>query len=345
MDSVKQEIKEEIPDESFDDENGLYDNHSAMQNVKHEVEFEDELDQYYSMAVSQQPEFVEDDQDSEFETELNALPTIDTHSTSNSEEDDNDEEQQQQHHHHQPVHMEDYVYVEDEPEVFYEDISDNFCKENASDPLAMNTTAAYANDTARATITHPPNAPAAATLIRLPVGQKRPPPKMPEQNQKLLVIRKVPPVNQLVNKTYSSAHRLPPKPKTWHTCDVCARSFSNPNELRQHRSRCFFKCKKCNLICNTSAQLKTHIKQCTTAPSKTKKQIQKQRSAEALRARAKLDQSQTLPNIYCSEFDSDEELYTHRKQSNIVANAYACHLCERKFDTNLDARDHLERDH
>lgn len=310
---IKQEIKEEIQDE-----NEQCENMSEM----HHAEFDegdgfgDEYGNYeYAMAAHERKQECDSGQEPD--------PEPGSHRTQHSI--DFDEDPRQTH-----TEYEIEAYIDDEPEIFIENLEDQHLK----DPLAMNTNVVCSNGSVAKAMPH--LTPSPASLTQAPVE----PPLVELYRMRPVMPSKVPPIKPVVStKTYSSAHRLVTT-RPSHSCPHCARSFANSHELVTHRNLCFLKCKKCNLICRSVTQLRLHNQHCTKQISKQKKAVASREVTAGKKAR-----KGNSCDICCTQFSSAKELAAHRKQNHFIANAYACHLCERKFDFNYDAVNHLKRDH
>lgn len=354
--SIKQEIKEEIPDE-----NEQYDNLSVIQNVKDEApELEDDFGNYEYATVT---DVQDEQQQSDFQMHLESQAAIKLESYSSNidfDEDDDDDEDDGDVPPHMQKECRNEIFVDGEPEIFVEDIKDSYSKENASDPLAINTNNVVClNDSLPKKIlnlTYTPLAPTsmkrhqptAADQQRLPPtveicekrGRGRPP-------QIFTAALKPPPVKELVRKTYSLKHRLAHKTTVSNICHVCTRSFDNPIEFERHRRRCFFKCIKCNLICSEKAMLRIHHQTCQIQHRQRKPKCSNSEKAKLDLLGKKCADKTCVDScdICCMKFNSSQELDAHRKQKHFFANSYACHLCSKKFETNFDAVCHLKRDH
>lgn len=352
--SIKQEIKEEIPDE-----NEQYGNNIPItQNVKNESEFEDELGNYEYAVTDVQLEHLD------FETDLQTQPNMRPNLYSSQHEYDFDEDEDDDEDILTEIHTENEneVYVDDEPEIFVEDLG-----ENASDPLAINTKAVYSNDNLPKAIlnsTHTPLAPTSMKMLvrRLPPStsaspspsssvaaaslEKRRQIERLQQLPSVYAQRKTPPISELFKKTYSLEHRSAHKTTGWK-CHVCARTFSYLTEFEVHRRRCFFNCKKCNLIFKTMLDLQAHHRKCRILSNYRRQKINNSKNSDksTLVVVERKSQSKNSCDICCTTFNSKQELELHRNQNHLVKNAYACHKCERRFDDSNDAVRHLKQDH
>lgn len=366
--NIKQEIKEEIPDEN--EQNG---NLSVIQNVKYEEpELEDDYGNYeYATATDVQEE--EQELDSEPQPAIKAV----CYSTRMVEFQYIENGSSDVHHQfHNEYENENEVFVNGEPEICVEDIGDSYLKENnASDPLAINTNAINSNDNLpKTTILNSTHTPLASSskqrLVRRlspaspspPPSSAPPPPRGPssaeyfekrpversQQMQSLFVVRKAaaPPVKELVRKTYSLQHRLAHKTSaSCNICHVCARSFDNPVEFERHRHCCTFKCTKCNLIFSNKTLLRTHLQNCRLQNNYVKFKHSKRDKSKVTVSHNPKFLGWDSCDICCMKFNSIHELREHRKQKHFFAKSYACHLCTKKFKNNFDAFDHLKRDH
>lgn len=382
MESIKQEIKEEIPDEYEQ-----YDSMETLQNVKNELEFEDNFENYEYASVTDEQE---QEQHLDFNTELRTQPktTLNSHSIQcendfdgkvDSDDDDQDEDKDEDedddvlHRHQFQTEYENQIYVE--PEIYVEDIS--YSKENASDPLALNTNVVVhsAGNLPKAVILNSTHTPLVSSSVKILVRQQQPPPPPPStiaskssppsfvtlvKNRPIerpaqipsvssvYVRRKAPPVNELFRKTYSLEHRLAHKTTGWNTCQVCARKFYNPTEFEMHQRRCHFSCKKCNLIFQTLGELRAHHQKCKILSNCRGQKVHNNKDTNKstlIVIDKKTTRRMDSCDICCTKFSSWQELDLHRKQNHLVKGAYACHKCERRFDNSNDAVLHLKRDH
>lgn len=377
--SVKKEIKEEIPDE-----NEHYDtNIQLIQNVKDELLFEDDLGNYEYATVADGQQQQEDY--SNLETDLLIPLKLPPNSYNLQREhyfdyDDDDEYNDDEVKRIDSTHAkhENQVFVDGEPEIYVENISENNCsKEYASDPLAINTDVIRSNDNRPTAILNSTHTPVAAPSVKMLVRRRKPsppisplpppakPPQLPVQlpikKQRKKRSRTLPPeyhprqpsaANELFRKTYSVEHRLAYKTDC-NTCQVCARKFYNPSEFETHRRKCFFGCKKCNLIFQTATQLKAHYTKCSISLTDRKRKTD---WIIRMRKKSGSPSSSTMVmapkrsckkscDICCTTFNSKHELDLHREKNHLVKNAYACHKCEQRFDDADDAKLHLKYDH
>lgn len=307
---VKQEIKEEIPDEMYTNDEEHFANISTPQNVKFDYEFEEELSDYeYSEPVG----------------EYNAIEDVGDSSLGHSSGHPAERSATEQQHH---VEYED-VYVDGEPEVCLENfpvLIDNRPNESASDPLAFH-----------------------APVAEVPhnVDQPRKEPKLyVVRTVRAEQVRKVLPVKALVNRTYSSKHRTANKVierKQLFTCVGCNQSFHNPLEYQRHKNSCYFKCEKCNLIYRKEELFIMHQKKyCSKHANKT---LKEDGQPLTFNTPDQFRRKKISCNICYTELESTQQLEAHRKENHFTPNAYACHLCDRKFDSDMEAVIHLNRDH
>lgn len=206
------------------------------------------------------------------------------------------------------------VYVHGEPEV-YNPTSHHI--ENNSDPLAL---CIAPETTATAASVRRQNA-SVVYDTHLTIAN----------NQQNLNEFRVVPVKNLVHRTYSKKQKEVPL-----ACTTCKKNFASVSQLRDHGRNCF-KCKKCNLFVASMTDLLDHIRKCRR---RRKNENQNSSSKVQIRYHTK----STSCNICSLKFLSDEELVEH-KRSHLVPNAYACHLCESKFDSEQDAHLHLKNAH
>lgn len=214
------------------------------------------------------------------------------------------------------------VFIDGEPEICITNLP-NRSKEDASDPLALST---------------PPRKPSPCTQPkRFIIELKR--------------AKKAPPVKDLVNRTYSSRHRNATKDRH-HACKTCKRPFADIVSLQNHTRVCILnknKCQHCNLIFQTFSYLVDHMKTCRVANGNSNEISTTLTPTERVRLSSTLGSSSRNAckscNICYIKLGSEEQLAAHRKQSHFIANAYACHLCENKFDNERDALLHLQNAH
>lgn len=152
----------------------------------------------------------------------------------------------------------------------------------------------------------------------------------------------VPSVQSLVNKTYSSQHRMAHRAlgRVFSICSKCETTFSNQAQFQQHREICQLKCPHCNLFFSKTDQIAMHKKNCALKINKTDEHLKPER-----RKRTKNKLAKWACNICYTENSSNEELRKHKQQFHTVLNAYACHLCDEKFSNQKDARRHLKKVH
>ncbi|XP_031620658.1 zinc finger protein 639-like [Contarinia nasturtii] len=159
--------------------------------------------------------------------------------------------------------------------------------------------------------------------------------------RKVRVIR-TPPLKNLVKKTYSLQHRMASKsqirtsglPGTCNSCRTCKKSFESVTHLRQHELACF-KCKHCNLIVISLNYLVHHMAKCRRKID-TSKSVSKGRSNGGLNKKS---------CHICYAKCTNEEMEEHLKRNHLIPNAYACHLCDCKFDSEFEAHQHLKKAH
>lgn len=300
---IKTEIKEETPDEMF--ENGIYSDASV---VSHAVKSEfNELDNY----EYEQPE---------------------EYSMLHGEEDSSTSDDFNAKHAPKRKHIEcENVYIDGEPEVCitnFNGLMQNRSKEDASDPLALH-----------------------ITPVERPIQERaRQEPSKPsnyEQPKRICIVstKRAPPVKDLVNRTYSSKYRKL-KAGTRYSCETCKKLFSDVNQLRNHEHFCISKqnkCRNCNLIFQRTEYLMEHVKKCpkvANEPGKPTPNASVQSQLYKISHR-----SSKSCNICLVELGSEDELAKHKKENHFVANAYACHMCDSKFDTEQDALLHLRNTH
>lgn len=356
-------IKREIKDEILDDNEQFDSNVSIIQNVKDELEFEEDFGNYEYATVT-------DEHDEDFKTEQ-IQPKVARNSYSAQraddfndydDDDDDDEEDEDEDGDVNQFHAEheNRIYVDGEPEIYVDAISDSNCsKENASDPLAIdiNVLQPSINHHPKAILnsTHTPIAPATRKILirrrRLPPApapapepplsppsispiasfkRQRPmgrPRKLPSVYRR----REPPPANELFKKTYSLKHRLANKTTDCNTCHVCARTFYYPAEFEAHRRRCFFSCKKCSLIFQTALQLKAHHSKCIipTNPRNLKKTSYKNDTASLSLA--------PTP----SSSSSLALLAFENKNGHMIS----CHMCCTTFSSKKDLDLHRKQSH
>lgn len=317
---IKDEIKEEVPDELlFDCEEKQYDNFAFSERVNSDEDDDvddengDELDNYeytnaatYSSfdvpAVRSTPKV--------YTRKRKMNPTINP--TKNVECEN--------------------VYIDGEPEVSITNFSSlmrNRGCESPIDPLAIH--APHQQQPER-----PLNNPSSVLI------------QQPQTSATAKRARTVPfgsfaPVKNLVSKTYSSEHRTMSKAKiTQHICNNCKHIFRTQIELQNHEQTCYYKCEHCNLIFATMELMLKHRNKCKKSNEKMKSAKSRQmpvphKSNHLLKRRA--------CNICYAEFGFEGELIDHQNTHHVMPNAYACHLCDRKFDLEHEAVNHLTNDH
>lgn len=155
--------------------------------------------------------------------------------------------------------------------------------------------------------------------------------------KKIRVVRALipPPVKDLVQKTYSKKHKEAP-----HLCTICKKIFPSVYLLREHERSCF-KCKQCNLIVANMTHLVNHMKKC-----RRKRQDEPTNSApnKQMRHGGFMGRSKSC-NICSFTFLSYKDLVEHQRQNHATPNAYACHICDKKFDSETEALSHISTCH
>lgn len=203
------------------------------------------------------------------------------------------------------------VYIDDELEVCVQNFD-----QNIKDPLEIHTTIAESK----------------------PETEDQPIPKKSLKKVKLVrvSVKKFQPVKNLIQRTYS-------KQKTTsnisHTCATCKKQFDTNAELVEHKNLCF-KCYKCNLIfANISrAKFKRHLIIC----------MKKTETNALIKGRISTKIENPLVkscNVCHTTFALQTEMEEHLKQKHPSYAAYACHLCDKKFDSFVNAHYHLNNDH
>ncbi|XP_055310374.1 zinc finger protein 60-like [Sitodiplosis mosellana] len=223
------------------------------------------------------------------------------------------------------------VFVNGEPEIYIPTVQPTNYKESNSDPL-------YITPEPTITTTSASIAPVIHNT-QLPTAKR-------EEFKKFRVVRavkdmksdlnlkvKVPPVKDLVQKTYSKKHK-----ELQHPCTICRRIFSSVRLLREHERSCF-KCKQCNLIVASMSHLVNHMKKCRR---KRKDVLANASSKQHPRNSHVPDRS---CNICSSTFQSVFELEEHQRRNHLTPNAYACHICDKKFDSESQAHIHISSSH
>lgn len=222
----------------------------------------------------------------------------------------------------QPININcEKVYVQGEPEIYLPSPNQNNLRESSSDPLALYNTAPEPT-TITTTISNPQ--PIAVHNTQLPFANSR----RKFKKVRVVAARHVPPVKDLVQKTYSKKHKELP-----HVCTTCKKIYPSAPQLRDHERNCF-KCKECNLIYGSIVHLANHMKRCRRRKGGEKNQLTKSQN------RNPYVKSKSC-NICSSTFLTDEEFEEHRKRNHIIPNAYACHLCDSKFDSEHEAHLHV----
>lgn len=158
-----------------------------------------------------------------------------------------------------------------------------------------------------------------------------------ESFKKIRVVRtmkKTPSVKDLVQKTYSKKHREAP-----HLCTVCKKIFSSANLLREHERSCF-KCKQCNLIVANMSHLVNHMRKC-----RRKRRDEPTNLPSNKQTRHSRYMGNKSCNICSLTFFSYKELVEHQRQNHATPNAYACHICDQKFDSEIEALSHISTSH
>lgn len=324
MDSnhIKREIKEEIIDELIPNVGEDFDL-SLSQRVKIENEFDDELSNYeYAEPESSVEECSTIIDERENGNHLNVYTAKASASRCQ-----------------QTTIEYENVYVDGEPEVSidkFKTLMNNHSKAVESDPLALHTTTPFDE-----------------RENQLDASDSD---SMPECKRKMIKVhlKKVVPIKNLVNRTYSKSADGTNNIQTkylQYECDVCFRSFSNTSTFQQHRDNCYVKCNDCNLIFKVREALAAHIDEfCSkrvkrTIPTSYPTRLQPFKRPKISKPAQPCSSSSKSCNICCIELESVEQLEEHRKQNHFMPNAYACHLCDKKFDSNPEARSHLKRDH
>lgn len=219
-----------------------------------------------------------------------------------------------------PVECEN-IYIDGEPAVLLTNFNgsvQNHLKDDALDPLAINTPI--------------------ERQIQRRIQTDITPSLHPAKRICIVSNMKAPPVKDLVNRTYSSKCRKP-KSDAGCVCKTCEKIFSDSTQLRNHERICNLKCMNCNLIFQRKEYLTKHMKRCIPGNHSETSIVPAQS-----RIRNSHRNSKSC-NICLVELGSIEELAKHKKENHFVANAYACHVCDRKFDSNLEAVIHLQDTH
>lgn len=316
LNHIKREIKEEFIDELIP--NVQEDFHlSLSQRVKIENEFDDELSNYEyaepETSVGECSSTINERKNGNHFRVYTAKASASTCQQNTSQYEN--------------------IYIDGEPEVSidkFKTLKNYHSKGVESDPLALHTT---------------------------PFDeQENQSDSTPKAEQKMVTrYKKVVPIKNLVNRTYSKSTDGTNNIQTkylQYECDVCCLSFSNPSTFQQHRDNCFVKCKDCNLIFKEKEELVAHVD--TFCPLRVKRTLLTSSYPSRYQQRWKrqkvVNPGYPRPetkscNICCIELESVEQLEEHRKQNHFMPNAYACHLCDEKFDSNHEARSHLKKDH
>lgn len=278
--SIKKEIKEEIPDEIYDNSD-VYNEEMLMQPWK----FENDID-YYETDEPNKQQF--EDDDSFHRSNVYSVSDSKVSATENN------------------IHCEN-VYVDGEPTIVLTNQIQNNEGASTSDPLAIPVeTQSY---------------------------------KATKQLKKIKLVH-IPPVSHLVQKTYSKRNINDPKTEQkpalkQFICSTCKNHFKSMSELQQHERICF-KCKQCNLIFQDLKYLIKHMKKCQKSVMQKRRNW---RSEESNRSNKK------SCDICMTTFLFNEDLEEHRRKKHFVSNAYACHLCDSKFDSEDETHIHLKNAH
>lgn len=286
---IKQEIKEEVPDDIYDNSD-VYTDDMLM----HPWKYEDEID-YYKTDEPNQRKFKNDDN----------FHRTNVDSVSNSKSTETN------------IHCEN-VYVDGEPSA----VPTNQTQLNeqsgcTADPLAI-------------PIPIPISIQKGIDSEAFNASEN----KTAKPLKKIKIVH-VPPVRDLVQKTYSKRSTNDPKPAQKFNCSTCKRSFRSTFELLLHEAACF-KCKQCNLIFKDSECFNKHMKTCKQTVVRKKLSWRNEQSTASKRKSC---------NVCMTTFMFDEDLEEHRKIKHFVSNAYACHLCDSKFDSEDEAHIHLKNAH
>lgn len=333
---IKAEIKEEIPDDYFDNET------SNNRNVTSQLINIDEIKtDYYQFQEPEEYSFHPDEEDSSDSDDYSVrIPA-----KRNLIECEN-------------------VYVDGEPEVsinHFNGLTSNRSKEDACDPLdplAIHTPAERPNgqqnhsQQTHSQSNHSQQIHSQQThsqqIHSQPNHNHQPNIQQNHyvQAKRLNVLRilKAPPVKDLVNRTYSSKCRKL-NTDTQLVCRTCKKSCLNANDLLEHRRICNstkHKCHSCNLIFGRMEYLTNHMKKCPKLHERSKK-LPKASQQTQIRISTKFNKKSCT--ICCIELGSAEELAEHERKNHFVPNAYACHLCDSKFDSEQDALIHLRNTH
>lgn len=205
------------------------------------------------------------------------------------------------------------VYIDGEPEVCVTNFNHINQKEcSISDPLAIHNT----------------------------ITESEPQPPQPTKIlKKVKLVRiqnKIPPIKNLVQRTYSK--RIT-KTDSHHVCTTCKKQFNDVAQLLTHERDCF-KCRQCNLIFRSSLDLILHMKKC-----RRKDNLEVEHSEPNRLSRKYKKFNRKSCNICHATFAADEEKKEHLKKNHPSYGAYACHLCDKKFDSVERAHIHLNVEH
>lgn len=311
---IKEEIKEEIPDELFNDDEKQYDDLMLADRVKSDIDDDDDVDDDDEDELDNNYEYTNaatysnfDGSDAQSQPKVYTRKRIVDHATKSVESEN--------------------VLIDGEPEVSitkFSSLMRNRGCVSPTDPLAIHAPL----ETPDSSLNCPPK------VIQ---------PQTSSTAKRACAVRlgEILPVKNLVSKTYSSKHRTMAKAKftPQHICNNCKHIFRTQIELRNHEQTCYYKCEHCNLIFVTMELMLKHRNKCKKSDEKMSATRSRQAQTQA-KSYYSFKKKRSC-NICYAEFGFEEELIDHRKQNHVMPNAYACHLCDKKFDLEHEAVTHL----
>lgn len=177
-------------------------------------------------------------------------------------------------------------------------------------------------------------------------------------------IKKVMPVRALGNKTYSKNKTTSIASTSYdlktYKCDICCETFTNKSQHIEHSLKCNVRCNYCHQPFKVNTLRLIHEKMCKMCPKETailgsqeKVIITEHLPCNALKKPRELKREHIWKdkngfvscNICNAKFTTLVELFEHDKNNHLTPNAYACHLCDKKFDLETTAIQHLKRHH
>lgn len=129
------------------------------------------------------------------------------------------------------------------------------------------------------------------------------------------------------------------------------KTYSNRSKRKQTSSiKVQYVCDKCKLVLSSAELLKSHVECVHNKREKgiNSRKIHKVTSSPPSNHNRYRDRPYKLRPLSCNvcyvDFGSHQEVQEHQKV-HLVPNAYACHLCEEKFDSEFTAHHHLYSAH